>query len=30
VPGEQTAAMFAGRMELTRLMLDMAAETAGP
>ena len=30
VPGEQTAAMFAGRMELTRLMLDMAAETTGP
>jgi hypothetical protein len=29
VPGEQTAAMFAGRMELTRLMLDMAAETIG-
>lgn len=26
----QTAAMFAGRMELTRLMLDMAAETTGP
>jgi hypothetical protein len=30
VPGQQTAAMFAGRMELTRLMLDMAAETIGP
>lgn len=30
VPGQQTAAMFAGRMELTRLMLDMTAETIGP
>src|ERR1700722_19725203 len=30
VPGEQTAAMIAGRMKLTRLMLDMAAETPGP
>jgi hypothetical protein len=25
VPGEQTTAMFAGRMKLTRLMLDLAA-----
>jgi hypothetical protein len=30
VPGEQTVAMFAGRMKLTRLMLDLAAETTGP
>lgn len=30
VPGEQVVAMFAGRMKLTRLMLDMASETIGP
>ena len=30
VPGEQMAAMFAGRMKLTRLMLDMVAEPGGP
>ena len=29
-PGEQTIAMFAERMRLTRLMLDMVAETSGP
>jgi hypothetical protein len=29
VPSEQTAAMFAGRMKLTRLMLDMAAQING-
>jgi hypothetical protein len=30
VPDEQTTAMFAGRMKLTRLMLELAAETNGP
>ncbi len=30
VPGDQTIAMFAERMKLTRLMLDMVAETNGP
>jgi hypothetical protein len=30
VPGEQTVAMLAERMKLTRLMLDMTAETNGP
>jgi hypothetical protein len=30
VPGEQTIAMFSERMKLTRLMLDMVAETNGP
>jgi hypothetical protein len=30
VPDDHTAAMLAGRMELTRLMLDMTAETTGP
>lgn len=30
VPDEHTAAMFAGRIKLTRLILDMAAETVGP
>ena len=30
MPGEQTIAMLAGRMKLTRLMLDMAAEANGP
>jgi hypothetical protein len=29
VPGEQTIAMFARRLELTRLMLDLAAEANG-
>ena len=30
VPSEQTVAMFAGRVRLTRLMLDMADGVAGP
>jgi hypothetical protein len=30
VPDEQTTAMFAGRMKLTRQMLELAAETNGP